>query len=488
LKTLKQFLQKIKENIIFCYGNENFVPQKITSSSESCIENSLFVAIRGEKNDGHDFILDAIKRGAKVIIFEKDISDEIIQKIPVFYAKVSNSRLVHSLLLEEFYDNPAQKLKLIGVTGTNGKTTTTYILHKLISAKYNCGMISTVEYLMPSFREDASRTTPSPEKFQQLLNMMAMKKCNYAVMELSSHGIHQQRTGSAKFAAAVFTNLSGEHLDYHKTMENYYKAKKILFEKLLENDAYAVINSDNNYGKRLLSELNHKNLISCGFEGNPDFKITNIKYTKNGMQFKLNGKEIFKISSNLFGKYNAMNISQAFIVALKLGLNPKDILLSLQKGIEVPGRLQKFYLKNGAIAFVDYAHTDDALENVLKTLNEIKRTRIICVFGCGGDRDKTKRPRMGTVAEKLSDIQIITSDNPRSEKPDEIIKEISKGVKNLNNLICIENRKDAIKYGVEISKKNDIILIAGKGHEKGQEINGVVFPHDDCAEIKKYSI
>ncbi|HRU01774.1 MAG TPA: UDP-N-acetylmuramyl-tripeptide synthetase, partial [Victivallales bacterium] len=358
-KTLKQFLEKIKENILFSKGDENFIPQKITSSSENCIENSVFVAITGEKHDGHNFILEAIKKGAKAIFLEKDVDKDVIQKIPVFYAKVSNSRLVYSLLLEEFYDNPYQKLKLIAVTGTNGKTTTTYILHNLISTKYNCGMISTVEYTMPYFREAASRTTPSPEKFQQLLSMM-VKKCSFAVMELSSHGLHQQRTGSAKFAAAVFTNLSGDHLDYHKTMENYYQAKKILFENLLENNGYAVINSDNHYGKRLISELNNKNLISCGLKGNPDFKITNIKYSEDGMQFYLTGKESFKINSNLFGKHNVMNISQAFIVAMKLGLNPKDILISLRKGIEVPGRLQKFQLKNGAVAFVDYAHTDDA--------------------------------------------------------------------------------------------------------------------------------
>lgn len=488
-KTTKKLLSRVndlilKKNIV----DETFSPKNISSSSAQINQNSLFVAVKGEKHDGHNFIPEAIQKGAKIVIYENKDYEEFLKNKSVSGIMVSNSRLAHSLLLEEFYDNPASKLKLIAVTGTNGKTTTTYILKNLLSTQHICGMISTVEYSAPGFTKIASRTTPLPEDFQSLLNKMVKKNCKFVVMELSSHGLEQKRTGSAKFAGAIFTNLSGDHLDYHKNMENYYNAKKILFEKLLQDDAFAVINIDNIYGKKLFDELKNPFMISCSFKSKANFKILNLKNSFNGLEFTLEGEgKSHKIRSNLCGKYNAMNIAQAFILANKLGINSDIIISSLEKGINVPGRLEKFILKNQAVAFVDYAHSDDALENVLRTLSEFKNKRLILVFGCGGNRDKTKRPRMGAIAEKLSDIAIITNDNPRFEKPETIINDILSGFEKPEKAIIIKNRKNAIQYAVQISEKNDIILVAGKGHEIGQEIEGEIIPYNDRDQLQKYT-
>jgi UDP-N-acetylmuramoyl-L-alanyl-D-glutamate--2,6-diaminopimelate ligase len=471
-------------------GGAGFVPQKISCSSLETGPGSVFIAVKGEKTDGRRFIMDALKRGASAVIYEDSgVAAEDFLKINPMLAlvKVSDSRKACAQLLEAFYGNPADKMKLIGITGTNGKTTCAFILEKILSdSGAPCGLISTVRYSYPGFSLSAGRTTPAPELFQKLLSGMVENKCPWAVMEVSSHALRQNRIGNAKFAGAIFTNLSGDHLDYHRDMEQYYLAKKLLFSEHIDKNGAAIINVDDPYGRRIISELNDAKFISYGFAEDADYRITEFKGAADGSNFVINrGTSSYKISSNLPGRHNASNITACFCVAKMLGINSRDIIKTIKHGIYIPGRLEKFTLKNGAAAYVDYAHTDDALEKVLKTLREICEGRLICVFGCGGDRDKTKRPRMGRVSANFADNTIITSDNPRSEDPNVIIDEILSGIEDKRSCAVVSDRREAIKTAIERSEKNDIILIAGKGHEKGQEIKGEIFPFDDGDEIRK---
>jgi len=487
-KNLKEHLAQLKQVLVNVSGNVDFIPSSLSASSARVSAGSVFVAVKGQKNDGHNFIKNAIGSGASAIVFQDGENLDLPNSPIPAMIKVSDSRLAYSILLESFNDFPSSKLKLVGITGTNGKTTCAYLIRKFLSSgNGRCGLISTVEYSTPSWSMDASRTTPDPEFMQYLFSKMIDERCQHAVMEVSSHGLDQNRTGNAKFAGAIFTNLSGDHLDYHKNMENYFQAKKRLFSDHLAEDAFAVINVDDIYGKRLFSEIKDKQTISCGFGEASDACIRNFSGRPNGLEFDLVFKgESRRISSNLCGRYNAMNIAESFILAMHLGAKPEEMFKILQD-VHVPGRLEKILLKNGAVAFVDYAHTDDALEKVLSTLNEIKEGRIICVFGCGGDRDKSKRPRMGAVSAKFADISIITSDNPRSENPLKIIEEIIDGVKDRRACFNIPDRAEAIRTAVEISKANDIIIVAGKGHEKGQQFINETLHFDDREELAKYA-
>ncbi len=471
-------------------GGAGFVPKKISCSSSEISPGSVFIAVKGEKTDGHRFIMDALKRGANAVIYEDSgvAAEDFLKLNPILaLVKVSDSRKACAQLLEAFYGNPADKMKLIGITGTNGKTTCAFILEKILSdSGAPCGLISTVRYSYPGFSISAGRTTPAPELFQKLLSGMVENKCLWAVMEVSSHALHQNRIGNAKFAGAIFTNLSGDHLDYHRDMEQYYLAKKLLFSEYIDKNGAAIINIDDPYGRRIMSELSGAKSASYGFAEDADCRITEFKGATDGSNFVINcGISSYQINSNLPGRHNASNITACFCAAKMLGVNSQDIIKTIKHGIYVPGRLEKFTLKNGATAYVDYAHTDDALEKVLKTLREICEGRLICVFGCGGDRDKTKRPRMGRVSANFADNTIITSDNPRSEDPNVIIDEILSGIEDKRSCAVISDRREAIKTAIERSEKNDIILIAGKGHEKGQEIKGEIFPFDDGDEIRK---
>ncbi len=481
-------LEAVRHLLVSSSGRHGFIPESITSSSKSCVPGSVFVAIKGAKGDGHLHIEEAISGGAAAVVYQDPDAAGTVERGDIPFCRVSDSRRAYSLLQEAFHGSPASKLRLVGITGTNGKTTCAYLLRSFLSCGSPCGLISTVEYSMPGWSADASRTTPSPELFQALLFNMLGKGCGHCVMEVSSHGLDQGRTGSAKFAGALFTNLSGDHLDYHGSMENYYQAKKKLFSDLLAPGAVAVVNTDDVYGRRIVSEAGGGSILSCGFEGKPDFRIGDFEGDAGGVRFSIEsdwGRH--RIESGLCGRYNAMNIAESFALAMRLGVEPEKMLEILGRGIRVPGRLESFPLRNGAVGFVDYAHTDDALEKVLSTLAAMRRGRIICVFGCGGDRDRSKRPRMGAAVAKFADVAIVTSDNPRSEDPLRIIRDIMDGVKDAGKFICIPDRREAIEKAVGISRDGDIVLLAGKGHEKGQEVNGLIIPFDDREEMQKHA-
>jgi len=454
----------------------------VTNNSGDVNSHSVFVAIAGAVSNGHDFIADAIAKGAKLIVYQQHVK----KYNGVLFLKVSNTYSAYARLAELSCGFPAKEMNLIGITGTNGKTTTAYLLRSILEAAgEKCGLISTIEYAYPGEVISAERTTPDALEFQNLLCEIRNSGCKYVVMENSSHSLDQNRTGSAEFAATVFTNLSGEHLDYHSDMESYFNAKMILFRNYLKEDGYAIVNIDDDYGKRLIRECSDsQNIITFGRAG--DVKILDIQtsFTGTDVKLKIEG-EFFDISSLLYGDFNAYNIAGAVAAAYALGIPMEIICTGIKKMSHVPGRMEGFKLHSGAMAIVDYAHTDDALENVLRTLRNLNvKGRLIAVFGCGGDRDKTKRARMGAVAAKYADSVVVTSDNPRSENPLAIIQDINAGFPDNFNFINIPDRKTAIQQTLESAKDQDIILIAGKGHETYQEIDGVKYPFDDRAVIR----
>lgn len=460
--------------------NHDFL--SVSNDSRTSGPESVFVAINGLENDGHDFINDAINNGVKLVVHQKSIEnqDEVIS------IKVNDSYAAYARIAELASNFPAHDMQLIAITGTNGKTTTAYLLRSILQqAGKKCGLITTIEYAYPEHSIPAERTTPDALAFQQLLCEFRNAGCEYVVMETSSHALDQNRIGSAKFATAVFTNLTGDHLDYHHDMETYFHAKKLLFDHHLAKKAIACVNIDDAYGKRLARELTTE-VSTFGRAG--DIRIAEIKTSYSGTDLKLeiNGNHL-QISSPLFGDFNAYNITGAVAAAISLGLSMDIIVEGLSKMNSVPGRMEGFRLSNGALVIVDYAHTDDALANVLQSLQKINNGgTLIAVFGCGGDRDKTKRPRMGAVAAKFADKIVITSDNPRTENPLSIIQDIVAGIPKNSHFTEIPDRKTAIQQTLASAGKNDIILIAGKGHETYQEIRGVKNLFDDREIIKKY--
>ncbi|OGV40562.1 MAG: UDP-N-acetylmuramoyl-L-alanyl-D-glutamate--2,6-diaminopimelate ligase [Lentisphaerae bacterium GWF2_49_21] len=455
----------------------------VTNDSRSVAPSSVFIAIQGSGKDGHDFIDSAIASGAKAVIHARDISSF---KNGISYIKVSDSYSAYARLVECFYDFPSSKMKILGVTGTNGKTSSVYLLNSILtSAGLKCGIITTVCYEWPGHSEPAARTTPEASEIQSHFSKMYEAGCTHVIMEVSSHALHQNRIGSAKFAGAIFTNLTGDHLDYHKTMEFYYDAKKILFQDHLAVDAVAAINTDDPFGKRLFADLRSANCIRFGRENcDAVIKINSISQLGTDFTLSIEGRT-FKISSPLIGEHNAYNICGVAIIAYKLGISPEIIQSTLEKSIAIPGRLEAFHFKDNVSIFVDYAHSDDALRRVLEALTKLKKKRIICVFGCGGDRDRTKRPRMGAVSAKFADRTIVTSDNPRSEDPKEIIAEIVKGIPSTANFATVPDRGEAIEKALNEAEPGDIVLIAGKGHEDYQEIKGVKHHFDDREEVRK---
>ncbi|MCP4181615.1 MAG: UDP-N-acetylmuramoyl-L-alanyl-D-glutamate--2,6-diaminopimelate ligase [bacterium] len=445
----------------------------ITNNSMKVQDNSIFVAIHGAVADGHKYIDDAISKGAKVIVFQNSIILNF--KEDVVYIKVSDSYYAYSLLVAKYFDNPAEKLKLIGITGTNGKTTSAYLIYNILKyADKKVGLISTINYRYGDEILEASRTTPEAFELQYLFSEMLASGCEYVVMEVSSHALDQHRISNVKFKAALFTNLTGDHLDYHQTMENYFNAKKLLFDKYLMNDSVAVINEDDVYGRRLLNETENCSVKSYGANYNSDYKII---LNDNSSNCCISGIEIdnkfVEFRSNLIGWYNAYNITGAFSICFEIGISIDIIVNAFSMQMNVPGRLEMVDSGTSIKYFVDYAHTDDALLRVLTAMKKLNPSNLIVVVGCGGDRDKSKRPRMGKVASMIADKIIITSDNPRTENPTEIIDDIMVGIDKSKNINVIENRKEAIIHAVNISRDKDIVIVAGKGHENYQDINGV---------------
>lgn len=479
LKTfsLKEYLDILSEEVIAVFNYTERTVTHITNNSKNVSKGSLFIAIKGSETDGHNFISDAVKKGASIIFHELAI--EGAKEKNVTFVAVKDAYKAYALICEKYFDEPAKKLKLIGITGTNGKTTSSYLIRAVLAeAGKKVGLISTVEYSCGETLYSADRTTPEAYKVQNLFYEMVQNGCEYAVMEVTSHALSQHRVGNAKYEVALFTNLSGDHLDYHKDMDNYFQAKTRLFTEYLNHAGSSVINLDDYYGTQLIGILEHT--VTYGFGESCSYRVVP---GKDPFQSCTEGifcrGNFVELKTSLLGRYNAYNVGGAFALCSELGIEKEIIVRALSKKIVVPGRLERVYCKSDILFFVDYAHTDDALERALCAMRDLKPVRLISVFGCGGNRDKTKRSRMGKVSTELADFSIVTSDNPRREKPSDIIKDILEGIPEEKNFCVIENRRDAIFKAVKIASAKNVVLIAGKGHEDYQEINGVRYHFSD---------
>ena len=471
---LEELLTKI--NILEKAGPENPPVSEIVFDSRKVVENAVYVALKGTISDGHSFIDSSIEKGASVIVCET-LPENLDEKIT--YLKVENSSKTLGQIVSNFYGNPSEKLNLIGITGTNGKTSVTTLLFDIFkNLGFKCALISTVENRIGAETFPSTHTTPDIISLNKILAEAVEKKCEYCFMEVSSHGIDQNRTEALNFKIAGFTNISHDHLDYHKTFDNYIKTKKRFFDEL-SSDAIAITNVDDKNGNVMLQNTK-ANKKTYALKTMADFHGKLLEADFNGMLLNFNGKEFW---TTLSGKFNVYNLLLAFAVTTECGFHEDDILQAISKLERVKGRFETLKSDGGIFFVIDYAHTPDALENILDSINEIrtKNERVITVFGCGGDRDQAKRPEMGKIATRKSTLAIITSDNPRTENPAEIIKEIEAGVEpqNFSKYTSIPDRKEAIKMAIKFSEPKDIILVAGKGHEDYQEINGVKHHFDD---------
>jgi len=460
--------------------------ESIAYDSRRVQRNGLFVALRGEKSDGHTFIGQAIEKGAAAIVAERE------EKHPrATCLVVDDSRAALADLAGTFYGFPARKLRMAAVTGTNGKTTTSFLIkHICENAGLRCGLIGTVRYEIGERILPATRTTPESLDLQELLAQTVNAGCKAAAMEVSSHAVAQGRIRGLEWDVAVFTNLTQDHLDFHGTMENYYAAKAKLFHSLAEQKKkkkpVAVINIDDRYGERLIGEVNRKMaVVTYGLGAQADFRASNYRMEFGGTSFQLDARgKSYLVRVPLIGRFNVANSLAALAGANALGLNLREAILSLGKTPQVPGRLQAVPAKRQFQMFVDYAHTPDALANVLKTLRELSPHKLIVVFGCGGDRDRQKRPLMANVVEQTADHAIITSDNPRKEDPEKIIDEVEKGFRG-SHYEKIIDRTEAITRAVTLAQPHDIVLIAGKGHENYQEFADHTVPFDDIQVARR---
>ncbi|MBR7104369.1 MAG: UDP-N-acetylmuramoyl-L-alanyl-D-glutamate--2,6-diaminopimelate ligase [Lentisphaeria bacterium] len=469
----------LKEQLISLRGKDVALPEEITADSRTLLPGGLFAAVPGTKSDGHDFIPLAEKK-ASVIIHSKEL-DHFLPEISYYH--VRNAAACAALLFREKYGRPDEKLQLLGVTGTNGKTTTVFILEHLLK---DCGLLSTIEFRTGKNSFPATHTTPDSATLFRLLDEMQRNGLRSAAMELSSHALDQDRARGARFKCAVFTNLTGDHLDYHKDMEHYYQAKKRFFTRLLHPEGTAVINTDDPWGRRLAEELHACcRIITFGQEKEADWQIRALHTACGGSRFDLVcGKICYPVRTNLAGKHNAFNLTGAFLAAMSTGVLPEQLLAALEKEITVPGRMQMIPVPGGPLFVVDFAHTDDALAHVLEVLRPLTAGRLFCVFGAGGDRDKSKRPRMGQAAS-CADHLIVTSDNPRSEEPEKIIADIVAGIRP-GTLYDVEpDRKKAVQKAFRAAQPGDVVLVAGKGHENYQEIKGVRYAFSDVQIIQQ---
>ncbi len=476
MKILNEILGGV--SVLDSHGNVNGSISSVSLNSKMIEENSLFVALSGNVVDGHSFIDEVINKGAKVIVYEKELDK---YKKGITYIKVPDSHKAIGIISSNFYDNPSHKLKLIGVTGTNGKTTVVTLLHQLFYKLGNkVGMIGTVVNKINNKSFEAERTTPDSVTLNKLLSDMVNVGCRYCFMEVSSHSVSEKRISGLNFSGGIFTNLTLDHLDYHKTLKNYRNAKKGFFE-ILPTNAFALTNIDDPNGLIIVKSTKAK------------------KYT-----YSLQKKADFsqRLESKLIGEFNLYNILAIYGTTILLekdllALNgeqniDKNKIIEMIKTLDpVPGRFQYIKSKNNITGIVDYAHTPDALNNVLKTIIKMRKenNRIISVIGCGGDRDKSKRPIMARLGYEMSDILILTSDNPRAENPDKIIEDMKKGIEDFsleNKVYIITDRYSAIEKACSLAEQGDYILIAGKGHEKYQEVNGVKTHFDDIEELQRY--
>ena len=493
-------MMKLKEILVNCnliefVGNKDLDIEKVSFDSREVEAGTLFFAVKGSQTDGHTYIDKAVEKGAVAVVCEKMPKD---MKDDVSYIKVEDSSYVLGVGVANFYGNPSKSLKLTGVTGTNGKTTIATLLYRLFTdAGYACGLLSTIENIVDHEVIPATHTTPDPIELNKLLRKMVDHHCEYAFMEVSSHAVDQHRIAGLHFAGGIFTNLTHDHLDYHKTMANYRNAKKKFFDDLPDT-AFALTNLDDKNGSVMLQNTKARKR-TYALKHDADYKGIVLESHFDGMMMKINDIELH---TRLVGGFNASNILAIYGAATELGFNKEELLVEISKMQGANGRFDMVHSDTGIVGIVDYAHTPDALENVLQTINGVKAESgkwkvensplstfhsplVITIVGCGGNRDTSKRPEMAAIAVKLSDRVILTSDNPRNEEPEEIIRQMKEGVKEEDRakVLSITDRREAIRTAVALANKGDIILLAGKGHEDYQIIKGVKRHFDDKEEL-----
>ena len=481
MKILKDILYKT--GIVNISGPVNNGISEVCFDSRLVKEGSLFVAIRGLQTDGHDFIPVALQKGAVAVVCEILPPD---QHTGITYVQVGNSASALAHIASNFYGNPSEKLKLIGITGTNGKTTTATLLFQLFtSLGYKSGLLSTIRNQVHTRVVAATHTTPDSLQLNSLLAQMVEEGCTHAFMEVSSHSVVQKRTEGLVFAGGVFTNLTHDHLDYHQSFENYLRAKKEFFDNL-SSQAFAITNADDKNGPVMLQNTRAKK-YTYAMKSMADFRCKLIENDFSGLMLNIDSHEV---ACRLVGSFNAYNITAAYSAAILLGEQKVNVLSALSVLGPVEGRFDFITSPSKVTGIIDYAHTPDALSNVLSTIHDVNAGsgRVITIVGCGGDRDKGKRPVMARIACDLSDKVILTSDNPRSEKPEDIIKQMEEGIPALDRKksVSITDRKEAIKTAVSFAQPGDVILVAGKGHEKYQEVKGVRSPFDDKKILQEF--
>ena len=481
MKNLKDILYKVAIDVIV--GSSNVMISKIEFDSRKVEANDVFVALKGTLVDGHEFISKAIKLNAVVIVCEEIPSDK---QVGVTYVQVADANLALAMMSANYYENPSEELQLVGVTGTNGKTTIATLLYQQFkNAGYKVGLLSTVKIMVDDVEYKATHTTPDSLTINKYLQLMNEAGVEFCFMEVSSHGIHQKRTAGLHFRGGIFTNLSHDHLDYHDTFSEYRDVKKKFFDELPKS-AFALTNIDDKNGEVMLQNTKAKK-VSYALKSYANYKAQILENQFSGLLLKVNDNDVW---TKLIGSFNAYNLLAIFAASDLLGLEEHENLRLISLLENVSGRFEYVISKEKKItAIVDYAHTPDALKNVLETINNIRtgNEQLITVVGCGGDRDKKKRSKMANIASVLSTTAVFTSDNPRTENPEVIIEEMESGVspENYKKTIAITNRKQAIKMACQIAETNDIILIAGKGHETYQEVNGERFDFDDLKTVKE---
>ena len=481
---LISLIEQIQYNELINAEDLSIEVRNVSYNSKTCKPGDIFVCITGEHTDGHEFFIEAIQNGAVACVVEKFLNSEIPQIL------VDSTQEVLADIAVLLNGNASESLNLIGITGTNGKTTVSHLLQKIIEdAKGNCGLIGTLGYKSSTKSEynSTGHTTPQAPELQEVFSEFkyANPPIENVVMEVSSHSISQHRIKNCDFNGAIFTNLTQDHLDYHVTMNNYFFAKARLFENLVSGD-FAVVNKDDEYGLQLLKHINPSvNVYTYAIHAEADITATEIKYANDGVVFSLNTpKGTFPVSLKMNGKFNVYNTLAAISGAIAMGIEPQAAINSIS-GLSVAGRFE--IINQTPLVIVDYAHTPDGLKNILITANDIKQPEgdLICVFGCGGDRDVTKGPKMGAIAEEYAQKVLLTSDNPTSQDPQQIISDILAGFKSTANVIVEPDRADAIKAAKNIAKENDLIIIAGKGHETYQILKDTTIHFDDREEVRK---
>ena len=470
---------------------QDFEVKGITSDSRRVQENFIFVAIEGEDFDGHNFINQAIKQGARLVITHKQVPKSSERGI---CHKVDNSRRALADLAAAFWGYPSTLMKLVGITGTNGKTTVSYLIEAILKcAQLNSAVIGTINYRFKDRILNASNTTPDSEQLQSLFYQMQEEGIEYVIIEVSSHALVQERVSAVRFSAGIFTNLAKDHLDYHHDLNSYFAAKSRLFTELPKS-SYAILNIDDLHAAEL-ANLTKAQTITYGLSKNADIVAEDLNFSLQGTEFILHLSASMKtdftakikglrLNSSLIGRHNVYNILAAISFALTQKIEPEIIQEAIQEFAGVPGRLERISIERDFTVFVDYAHTEDALRSVISSLRSLCKGQLCVVFGCGGSRDKTKRPKMGRVVSELADQAIITTDNPRTEEPEEIIKDIIAGI-NKQNFRVVIDRREAIKEALSLAGKDDIILIAGKGHEQNQIFKDKIIHFDDREIVRE---